>query len=403
MFLYFFKTLKRQPLPFLITFIAALVMAAALGILNTSREKLGREMEQVIADSIVSCRITNREGTQSDSLRITPGELALFLPDAKIPGRETLQGQEDPVLGRYLTNFKIKTSLQCLLGEEMYTVIGTNAPESVRVFRPEEGCTIIWEDGYNADSFDERKTTSGTSDGTTYETEREAVCLVSENLKKVTPGLLTLRFLGKEKEQEMAFRIVGSYTGEECGIYIPWQTAAQILTDLERKLQIDSLEAVFLDNFKIEAFREICYDKYFWKPGDTEDQSYTKRHAFAVYDEKLRMTVENLENHKRAFQLCAWVVLLLVVFTGYLLGDLMCRRREKLLALKRILGQSSGSIFLEMWVSQMVPSALGLAAGGLISGLTGFVPVFLAQALASMMAIILFLRKDPVRAKKEAE
>ena len=51
----------------------------------------------------------------------------------------------------------------------------------------------------------------------------------------------------------------------------------------------------------------------------------------------------------------------------------------------------------------MVPGALGLAAGGLISGLTGFVPVFLAQALASMMAIILFLRKDPVRAKKEAE
>lgn len=103
---------------FALNFVAALLLC----ILNSSSERLAKQIDEVYENAVITCQVSNLTGTQTEDLSLPQWVVHLFMGNAGVPGTEHINFSNDAVAAAfraYLSAVYAKTAIRA-------THLGTN-------------------------------------------------------------------------------------------------------------------------------------------------------------------------------------------------------------------------------------------------------------------------------------
>lgn len=405
-FPYMMRRIKRQPLAAALLFALNFVAALLLCILNSSSERLVRQIDEVYENAVITCQVSNLTGTQTEDMSLPQWVVHLFMGSAGIPGTEHINfsnGEKTAAFRSYLSVVYAKTAMRATHLGSSVTLVGLSDLQAERALQPKFDGEVQWFSGYDASIF------SGAED----------CCLVPASLLREQPELEEIRLLvrANDQEAERTLQIAGTYIGSSSSYYCPWNVAAQLELAVDHTVHADAITAVLRDSRTADEFRNGAAAEFFVPPNTTGERtpwegtsmySYYP-YALLVNDDILRETVSGLEGNVLIFRLCTAAIVVLSLLLGLVVGHLIVRQRVKALALSRVLGQSNRYIFAETWMELAIATTLGIAAGVGASFLFAGCAFPWQPLLASLVfyligfasAIIAILRTDLIRSIKE--
>lgn len=354
---YLFRRMgRRKKLCFTVCIIAFVTVFLIYG-LHIGDRAMGRKIDEIYDNSVVTCSVTNLTGTQSDNLQLSPWVVHLF----QEPAEDNVHIPETSFLD-YVKDVQMKISMRGSVSGQSIDLIGITALAADHSLRPEEN-TVSWFAGFDDAVF------SGT----------DPVCMVSEDIchslgfSSDAGGCISLEVYGKFNHNVVSalnLTIAGICNGKQGTIYCPWAVAADTYTAINGGISADCIYATILDNRKIAEFEERCVSKYFakvdpqGKPQLWEDSAIyeTYPYAFAIYDGTMAETISSLRQNQSVYRIFMKIILVLTLGIGFIIGNLSAKQRQKELALQYVLGLSKGMIFAEVWVEYQVMSGIGFAA-----------------------------------------
>ena len=317
---------------------------------------MARQVEEVVDNSVVTCSVTNLTGTQTDGLMLPDWAASLFQETTS----ESVFVPKTSFLD-YVKDVRMKFSMEADSPYGAVQLFGVTTVFADRSIVSQNN-TIDWVEGI---------------DDSIFESDAE-VCVVSDDLYALLQQdgeeqiTLTMKSrYNKDRTSDLTLMIAGVLHGKTSAIYCPWIPASRVCLDLNGTLNVDCISATFIDNHKIDEFREKCAKVYFasvdprgvsqpWEASPIYD-SYP--FALEVYDRTMNETVATLEHGMLAFRICQIAVIVLTLSFGFITGNLSVKHRQKELALQNVLGVSRSGIFAEIFAEYILLSLLCLALG----------------------------------------
>ena len=176
----------------------------------------------------------------------------------------------------------------------------------------------------------------------------------------------------------------------------------------------DAASAVFVDNYKLEEFRDEMLD-WFPEPNDTGEKTYWERgyHGLHYYpvamkidDSKLHAASAAMENSIKINSMCAYIVLGLSAVAGFFVGFLAIRSRKREITLMRSLGNSGLSIFAGCCAEQLLCLIIGTAVGGAafmwrpLEQIGLFMGIYF---IGTILSLVIFISRNLLQGQKEDE
>lgn len=388
--------IRRKPWFFAAIFLFAVVIAFALCALHHGNEAAQEEYENICAQVKIRCTVTNLTGNQSDQLTIYHGILGLFTGNfVNTPERIPA------VFADFLEDVQVKGSTEIVVNGDSYTLTGITSVEVESRLRPENQCTIFWNEGVDETVF-------GTA---------EALCIIpralEEKLVKAELPTDTLPItINTQSQYEQAYEgelpVTGVYAGkDETTIYCPWDAYVAILRSMNRYEKASSLYATLKNNEELELLRETAAE-YLAVPDPNLAGKMTDEKgnylALDINDSALVRARTNLENSMQVNTVASTLVFVLATVSGAFIGFLVVRSRKREIALMRTLGTSDLRIYGNFAAEQMIFVILGAVAGGVyfswnpVNWLMLFMGVYF---VGLSVAIVVMLRKNLLTSIKE--
>lgn len=392
-----FKRIIRSPLPAVGVLLFAVAMAVVLQSLHHSKIQAQEHYEKIYAQIDVTCTVTNLRGTRSDGL-----DLGNVIVNEFSEYRDWIG--ESSIL-HLIENVQLKSQHQ-LSGEINDRMLaGITSLKMAQELWPENGCTIFWNDGYDASIFE----------------ENALVCIIPETLAKELGGegklpvesipvLLKLEdgypyHPWEPGDYEGTMQVAGTYSGgDQKTVYCAWLTLMEIWDEMGQFESAVAAHATLRDNSLVEALREAA-SNHFAVPDPNADPTSLEL-ALDIDDSKLQEADLTLRNSLRVNELSTLLVFVLTAGAGFLIGFLMVRSRKRDIDLMRTMGTPNSNIYLSFAAEQM----LCLIAGTFLGAATyqAQPPVQLVIFVGTYFvglsaALVLFLRSNLLSAIKKEE
>lgn len=352
---YLLRRMLRRKKLCVVVWVIAFVTSALLYGFHVGDRVMDRQIEDVLDNSVVTCAVTNLTGTQSDYLELLDWTVSLF----QRPTEHTVHVPETSFLD-YVKDIQIKVSTKGSIFGQKVDVLGITALEADRSYFAQEN-TIVWLGGYDETVF------SGDA----------AACVVSEDIyRSFCAGDggsedVLLVIVGKYNEKittELELTVAGICNGKQTTVYCPWETAIRAYRTVNGTANADCIYATITDNRRIEEFKERCASEYFAEVDPKgQPQLWEKSpiyeyypYAFAIYDETMNQTLASLRRNQSIFRLCQKLIVVLTLGTGFVIGNLTTKQRQRELALQYVLGLPGGRIFTEVWVEHLTVCGTGI-------------------------------------------
>lgn len=390
--------IRRKPWLCAVIFLFVVVMSLALCSLSHGTDAALAEYETVCAQVPIRCTVTNLTGNQSDNLKIYHGILGLFTGSF-----EDTPEHIPAIFADLLEDIQVKGSVQFSYDGKMYTLTGITSIEIDTRLRPENQCTIFWNEG---------------EDESLFSTEKEA-CIIPQSLVKKleAENLPTDSFpISLEPQNEYQTEYTGdlpvagvySDTDESKVIYCPWATYVRILRSMNRYEKAEAIHGTLRNNKDLELLREVMAP-YFVEPNSRYAGMYEvdgRGFALDINDAALVRAKNNLENSMAVNRAATVLVFVLATAAGAFVGFLVIRNRKREIALMRTLGTSNGRIYANFALEQMLFVILGTIAGGAKFMWTPALWLILfvcVYYVGLSVAIVVTLRKNLLASIKENE
>lgn len=377
----------------------ALVISLALSILQMSINQMTQQREALYDQMEVQCAVTNLTGTQTDNLSLPSWVVDLFFSDVT-----TVAGQpQDRAFSSYVRDVCVKKTITT---QSKRALSGVSSLAADPKMRADNGCKIIWLDGYDAGIF----------------TGESFVCLIPEELYSFCPTddngnpYLHLGFESRlqDKRLDHDFIVAGYYTGDGKAVYCPWLVMRELCQALDGYVSADSIRATVRNNREIEPFRDYAAGWFATvtasgdpQPWDASPLYDSYPFAFEIYDSTFQQTLQTLQDNISLMRLASRAILALSLAIGFLAGFLLIRNRARELALMQTLGTGKTVIFFQALLEQAAPTALGvvLASAGFAAAATPplaqLAAFFCFDIGGAAAATALFLRQNLLSAMKE--
>lgn len=351
MLYYVWIRIKRKPLIFVAILLFTAIIALALCGLYSGNDAALEQYNDIYYKIDVRCTVTNLAGDQSDRLDIQNGTIARFTGTYPFISTD---------LSDLLEDVQIKGSVEILWNNESYTLTGITSTDIEPKLRPENGCTVFWNEKADQSFFG----------------SNEMACIIPQALQKkmqeaeqpVDEIPMHISAMHPyESDYDARLTVLGSYHGtNEKIIYCPWETYALILNTMGRGEKAEAMYATLRNNNDLPLLREVA-SKYFAEPNpnyaglEMVGDYYL---ALDINDSQLSQARKNLENSMTVNRIAAVLVLALTAVAGAFVGFLMVRSRKKEIALMRTMGTPNSRIYVSFVIEQMIFVILGTIVGG---------------------------------------
>lgn len=324
-----------------------LVAVAAAGafsamVLQNLTVRQENALNATIANTTISCMVTDVKGTDSGSLQM-PSKTVEML-EGKY--RESEYGQ--CYLDDYVKNVRAMATVELdrPKGAELRRILSIDSDPALS---PVEGASVQLYDGWTEEAFK----------------GREQVCLVP--LDMVTEdGFINIT---SAWDEPVRLKIIGTVTNGPgnviyCPFYMPWEEGTFVW------FYADRCSFDIQDNFKLEESREYIY-QWFVEP-KLSNQSDGQTFGVLVQDETYQKNIAEIQGNLSMLHLLLPVLIVLCGGIGIFASFLATRGRTKEFAVMRCIGMGKGRIFglvmAELAVLALTGLLLGMAGGVLLEG-----------------------------------
>ena len=334
----FIALFRRWAASLLLAAVAAACAFSAMVLQNlTIRQK--NALSSTIANTTISCTVTNAKGTDSGNLQM----LSAFVE--MLEGKRRLRGC---YLDDYVKNVRAKAAMP-LEKPEGAALCRILSIDSDPALSQAEGVYVQFFEGWEEEAL----------------RVQEQVCLVSSDM--ITDGgYITV---AADTGESARLRIIGTVTNGAsnvvyCPYFMPWTdgTSVAFLTD--------SCSFDIRNNQKLEQSKAYIYE-WFVRP-DLSNQMDGLTFGVLVHDETYQRNIEELQANLSMLRLLLPVLIVLCGGIGFFASFLATRGRTKEFGVMRCLGMKQRKIFglvmLELAVLALVGVSIGIIAGILLEG-----------------------------------
>lgn len=399
-----FKRMVRMPIPVIAVLLFGFMVSVIICSLHASNEAETINYQLTYHTIPVELTVTNLSATRTDNLD-APG----WVLDVFTGGNYTTHN-----FAEYVTDIQVKSSHQIDSIEETEynaSLTGITSISCSKQLLPENGCQIIWQEGYDENIFAEK--------GMLCIVPYDMLAECEYELQTLTMNFSHIVYHGnKEEDQEIyeyqcVFTVAGTYLGGDgISVYCPYSTIEQVYVSLGEEQQIDSLCATLTNNDELEELRAML-GYWFAEPNPLGERTFWGRNGYEYYpyaldigDELLIKTTAALEKSITINQACTLIIYVLSAAAGFLIGFLIVRNRKKEIALMRTLGTQNFYVHLSLILEQMLCIILGIVLGGACNlwhpiGRLGILA--LVYFVGLIFALQVFLRNNLLTTIKEDE
>lgn len=392
------KRILRSPIPAVGVLLFAVAMAVVLQSLHLSKLEAQKHYEEIYRQIDVTCTVTNLAGTKSDGLNLGNIIVNQFTEyRAWASGSEILPLIED-------VQIKSQHKLSGALSERM--LVGITSIKIARELWPENGCTIFWNEGFDASMFGEKTLLCIIPQALVKElTEgQEEGAQVQEIPVELKLGDFYPYHPTEPGDYSGTMQVAGVYTGgDQKTVYCAWLTLMGLWDEMGQMETATAIQATLRNNDQVSALRQAAAAAEFAEPDPNADP--TDLHlALDIDDSKLRQADLTLRNSLRVNALSAMLVFVLSAGAGFLIGFLMIRSRKREISLMRTMGTPNRKIYLSFAAEQMACVIAGPLLGSITNAsqpaqqLVAFGSVYFIGLSA---ALLIFLRKNLLTTIKE--
>lgn len=330
--------LRRWTASLLLVAVAAAGALSAMVLQNlTIRQE--KALDNTIANTTISCTVTNATGTDSGNLQM----LSAFVE--MLEGKRRLR---ECYLDDYVKNVraKAKLPLEEPAGTALCRILSVDSDSALS---PAEGADVQFFDGWTEASL------RGT----------EQICLVPAQMAD-GDGFLTI---SDNADETVRLKIVGTVTnGPEnviyCPYFMPWEEGSSLA------FQTDSCSFDIRDNRKLEESKAYIYE-WFVQPG-LSNQIDGMTFGVLVHDEIYQKGIQELQANLSMLHLLLPVLIVICGDIGFFASFLATRGRTGEFAVMRCIGMPRSRIFRqimgELTLLALPGAVLGTAGGILLEG-----------------------------------
>lgn len=341
---YILKRLWRRPWLSLCSLILSGVLCFLLSYTSGYVRQQERELAGTRDSFEVLCVVTNRSGTRSTSLRMTPMELS------------AITGEDSP-LAPHMKDLRLTKEFLAngsVLGLQNEELLGVTNPRCSQRLDPEMGGEVtLWQEDF-------------------WERE-DYVCLISQEsysrlLPPEEPRDIRLKVSIQDpcsgNAQAVELTVAGVYSGSGQTIFLPFQAAANLSIVLSDRITCDSAAFLARDNRLLPALSQAA-GRDFGTVDPAAGDGGTPRLALTIHDEVYRATVATLEQNIHRAELILPLLLILCLLCGLLIGFLGTRNEIRSYALMRTLGSDRRRLLLSIIAEQSLLPFVASAATAL--------------------------------------
>ena len=450
------KRLKRTPVRAVALMLFASIVTLILCGLQASSDAEMRRFEKSCEEVAITVSVSNPSGKDTETVVVSEDKVIeipdpLFVTDwvyelftGKVPvSFYDVSGIDDPTKNRdelnklmsesmpvrlslteYLKDIKVKgsISIERINGGEFNepNLIGMTSLSCEPELLPENGCDLLWREGYDESIFDSEDAVCLVPSGKAeqYDNGNGEVVLTFTNkvLKSVSvDGEFVVEY--ETVEYEYTFKIAGTYTGGDWNsVYCSMGNANRITEESGLYLMIGALSGNIADYSRLEEFREkasFC----FLEPGPASievpwdyyvDHSYYEFYPYALKIESAEMDAlalaleEKIESNRRA----SLVVLVIFAVAGAVLSVAMNRSRKREILLMRTLGEPLPRVFFGLILEQIICILLGMIISGaafLWKPIDKLLIYALIYFVCLVLASLVIMSKKLIRTVKEVK
>lgn len=371
--------LQKRPMVAAAVLIFTAIVTLALCGLHSGMDAAQEQYGEIYRQVDVRCTVTNLAGDQSEQLYISTDIISLFTDPSKHCS-----------LAEFVEDVQMKGTTDISYMGESYVLVGITSIQVDARLRPENECTIFWNDGKDEYVF-------GGS---------EVLCIIPRALEKkmkeveLASDIFELHISADnmfETDFDGQLAIAGTYQGKnENTIYCPWETYVAILRGMGRPAVADSLYATVRDNRDLPLLRETAAEHFAQPDPNAAGLDIVGDYFLAldINDSQLTHAKTNLDNSLKINRIAVGLIFILTTAAGAFIAFLVIRSRKKEILLMRTLGMSNGRIYLSIAAEQLLGAILGTFAGGVkfawnpVMWLVVFVFVYYAGLSAAILNLL---------------
>lgn len=360
------KRLLRRPILSLLRIVLGAVLCLLVCLLLRHQSEQEIRLREIQSSFEILCIVTNRRGTQSESLRMPPLTLSALTLDSS-PLRPHIRDL------RLTKEFEYSA---LALGVNAGLLRGVTNERCAEDLDPARGgeLQLLREDFF---------------------TSTEPLLLLSRELYERMDGeqvtlTVTDPYIDRRVSPELGVgtleaRVAGWYAGSGETVYFPYPAAEALAYELSRRVSCDAAAFLAADNTKLDELRQAASGSF----GPVDPQAgpdADPRYALLLHDEGYRTTLAVTEQNLRQVRVLLPAAILLILAEGFLLCFLSTRGEEKRYALMRTLGQSRSRLLAGMLAEQLLPPLPAALVVGVLLGLLLPVAVFMICHTAGCLA-----------------
>lgn len=324
--------MRRKRWTLLLLFIALLETCAAMVLCSlTARQEAA--LEKTVDDTVISCVITDSQGTNQDNLHMATGFVDLLCG---------LRHERGYYQDEHIKNVRSKASIKLIAPKE-YTMVCLLTPDSDYALTAAGGGSMILFDGWDASVF----------------AGNQEVCVIPQGL--VVDG----EYIEIDNGNfSVSLRIIGTHTGSAKTLYCPFHTM-DFHDGQSYMITADSCSFDIRDTRRLDEAKASLYEVF--ADLNADDQSGI-RPAFAVRinDDILRNTLEEIRGNIRTLHLLIPALLIIEGAVGFFAAYLSTQSRLREYAVMRCLGMTRGRIFRLTFGEYLALAVVGAAVGTVI-------------------------------------
>ena len=321
-----------------------LVAVAATGafsamVLQNLTVRQENALSNTIANSTISCTVTDAKGTDSGNLQMISAFVEM------LEGKRRLRGC---YLDDYVKN--VRATAEMPLGKPAGTTLRRILSiDSDPALSQVEGASVLFFDDWTEESL------RGLGQ----------ICLVPSDMV-TEDGYITI---SAEMEEPVRLKIIGTVANGPnnviyCPYFMPWEEGISVA------FLTDNCSFDIRDNQNLEESKEYIY-KWFVQP-NLSNQIDGMTFGVLVHDETYQKNIEEIQANLSMLRLLLPILIVICGCIGFFASFLATRGRTKEFAVMRCIGIRQGKIFglvmAELTVLAFLGSFLGIASGILLEG-----------------------------------
>lgn len=296
-------------------------------------------LSNTIANSTISCTVTDAKGTDSGNLQMFSAFVEM------LEGKRRLR---ECYLDDYVKNVRAKAELllEKPAGVTLRRILSIDSDPALSQV---EGVSVLFFDDWTEESLR----------GLGH------ICLVPSDMV-TEDGYITI---SADMEEPVRLRIIGTVANGPsnviyCPYFMPWEEGGSVA------FLTDSCSFDIRDNQNLEESKEYIY-KWFVQP-NLSNQIDGMTFGVLVHDETYQKNIEEIQANLSMLRLLLPILIVICGCIGFFASFLATRGRTKEFAVMRCIGIRQGKIFglvmAELTVLAFLGSFLGIASGILLEG-----------------------------------